>query len=170
MRTLTANQRLTALVQATAGPVVAYWQQHGVDPSGINPQNLNQAVAQLVDRTTKMEALLSNPEQLSSYFLQLDADHQQRDPNYGQYAQQWEQVRQMVEYLMQQPAMLQAVMQMIQGQGQQQQQQAPPVRQGFPAPTSAPMQAGNFLGSLEGIHPAKRWQAIRSTDISQLLG
>ena len=151
------------MLQQVAGPVVDYWQAHGIPREQINPQNLGQAVAQLIERTVKMEGLLSSPDQLSQYFLHLDAQYQQQDPQYGEYAARDAQVRQMVEYLMGNPAMLQAVVQMIQEQGQQGQQGQQPqyaARQNFPA---ASPQFAQQPPQLEGVHPAQRWQAIRES-------
>ena len=149
------------MLQQVAGPVVDYWQAHGISREQINPQNLGQAVAQLIERTVRMEQLLSSPDQLSQYFLHLDAQYQQQDPQYGEYAARDAQVRQMVEYLMGNPAMLQAVVQMIQEQGQQGQQGQQPqyaARQNFPA---ASPQFAQQPPQLEAVHPAQRWQAIR---------
>jgi len=148
------------MLQQVAGPVVDYWQAHGISREQINPQNLGQAVAQLIERTVKMEGLLSSPDQLSQYFLHLDAQYQQQDPQYGEYAARDAQVRQMVEYLMGNPAMLQAVVQMIQGQGQQEQQPQYAARQNFPA---ASPQFAQQPPQLEAVHPAQRWQAIRES-------
>lgn len=151
------------MLQQVAGPVVDYWQAHGIPREQINPQNLGQAVAQLIERTVKMEQLLSSPDQLSQYFLHLDAQYQQQDPQYGEYAARDAQVRQMVEYLMSNPAMLQAVVQMIQEQGQQGQQGQQPqyaARQNFPA---ASPQFAQQPPQLEAVHPAQRWQAIRES-------
>lgn len=163
LKTLSANQQIAAMLQQVAGPVVDYWQAHGIPREQINPQNLGQAVAQLIERTVRMEQLLSSPDQLSKYFLDLDAQYQQQDPQYGEYAARDAQVRQMVEYLMGNPAMLQAVVQMIQEQGQQGQQGQQPqyaARQNFPA---ASPQFAQQPPQLEGVHPAQRWQAIRES-------